>query len=546
VTIPARKSELETFIERERPDLGELLDPYREQARTLDVYGQAVLGAWCELAHVAQRSHFLDDGGEGIRSHYASESAGYEPSDPDSDRLIVPVWFGATLNGLAEDLESRRVRVDELQASLEQLHRVLEQAGELHGSIYGGAPFGMVFRDALEAGLEPEEAGPAVACAMPWQRLAWLTECRMRGGAVLARGRAEPIMGDSHEQLAYLLRLAANQPGLGNWPELARFVPKRAEGLLPLSEKAYRRFRREGIPDDPELAESLVEEIINRRHYVLDSMSVIELEELGVQRIVIAPEERPESMVEGYEPAFVAGFLVDHVAGAFAGTITIGGETSDARHANIMVPAILERAGAEIEAETAPEWDDSRDLSAFREAMAAIELLLLSAWRDLVVPDVRDEQYEIDRIRRVKGGGGKRATKRGNLEIIRYIPRRLVYRRAAREAAKTEGGKEPRKLYAVGAFARRLPMGQRRGAEADAFAREIGIPLADHQTVVQPHYRGGTEDERKAAMELGTELAVRRWRSWSALDLLRTRAATPSPEEPDDRESDEAASTVTT
>jgi hypothetical protein len=356
---------------------------------------------------------------------------------------------------------------------------------------------------------------------------------------VLARGRGEPLIGTDLEQLEYLLRLAANQPGLGNWPELARFVPRRAENLLPLSEQAYRRFRRDGITDDPELAERLVTEILERRHYVLDAISVIELEELGVRRIVMTPEERPDAMVEGSNPQFIAGFLVDHVAGAFAGTITIGDDSAaqvHGRRAVVMVPSILEQASAEITSTN--DADNEHGMAQLHEAQAAVELLLLSAWRDLVVPDVRDQHYEIDRVRKAKGGGGKRAAKRGNLEVVRYVPRRVVYRRAAREAAAREGRREPPDVYAVGAFSRRLPQGQKRSADAEEYAKEIGIPLAQHQTVVKPHFRGGSEEERQLAMEAGLGLEVRRWKSWSALDLLRTRASTASAEELANEETD--------
>lgn len=529
--VPMAKSDLEVFTERERPDLAAEVARNRELARELDVFGQATLAGWCELAQVAERTNLLNAHGKELLAYYSAEADGYEPRDPDPSRYVTAIYFAATLSGLAEDVKIRRVRLDELQTSLAQLHRLVERAGDNQGSLYGGATFGVVLGDPIAAGLDPTEIDPGAACVIPWQRLAWLAECRMRGGAILSRARAEPLVGDSYEQLTYLLRLAANQPGLGNWPELARFVPRRAEGLLPLSEEAYRRFRREGIPDDPELARRLVDEIVNRRHYILDLMSVIELEEMGIHRIIMTPEERPESEVKEYEPQFIAGFLIDHVAGAFAGTITIGGNTGDGRNASVMVPALFEQTGRAIEASgVAASHDIINDMRALHEAQAAVELILLSAWRDLVVPDVRDEQYEIDRIRKVKGRGGKRATKRGNLEIIRYVPRRLVYRRAAAEAAQQEGRKEPRLLYAVGAFARRLPQGQKRSAEADVFANEIGIPLADHQTVVQPHFRGGAEEEREVATEVGAGLTIKRWKSWSALDLLRTREAQLKPD----------------
>jgi hypothetical protein len=533
------KSDLERFYERERQELAVELEPHRAVARDVDVWGQAALHGWCELAFTVRRSGVLGEHGEALLSFYNVDSDGYAPDDPDRDREVVPIYFGSTVNGVAEDIDSGTVRVDALRESVETFLQLMDRYGGSGGSLYGAAVFAQVMLDLRREGFELEELAPVAALIIPWQRLVWLVECGMRRGAVLTKGRGEPLIGDGFEQLAYLIRLAGNQPGLGNWPELARFVPRRAENLLPLSEQGYRRFRREGIPDDPELAERLVSEIIERRHYVLDAISVIELEELGVRRIVITPEERPDrTMVKDANPQFIAGFLVDHVAGTFAGTITIGDDSAKqvhGRRAVVMVPAILDETGRELEAlgvESSGESAD--DLAHLHEAQAAVELLVLSAWRDLVVPEVRDQHYEIDRVRKAKGGGGKRAAKRGNLEIIRYVPRRVVYRRAAREAAQREGGREPRQVYAVGAFSRRLPQGQKRSREADEYAKEIGIPLAPHQTVVQPHFRGGTEEERQHALETEHGLQVKHWKSWSALDLLRTRAAQPSPEERQD------------
>jgi hypothetical protein len=519
------KSELERFLEREKQELLIELEPHRELARGQDVYGQAVLGGWCGLAQVARRTGLAGERGEQLIDSFQLEANGYAPSDDDPDREVIPSFCNATLNGVVEDLGDGEVRLGELRESLENLLRIVDRYGGPQTSMYGAATFGMVLGDLFREGFEPQEIAPAAACVIPWQRLLWLVECGMRGGAVLARGRGEPIVGDPSEQLTYLMRLAANQPGLGSWPELARFVPKRAENLLPLSEQAYKRFRREGIPDDPELAERLVTEILERRHYTLEAMSVIELEELGVKRIVLTPEERPDTMVRGHNPQFIAGFLVDHAAGTFAGSITLGDDSALAIHgrrAVVMVPAILDQTSREM-AEHEPDVADPRDVAHVHEAQSAVELLLLSAWRDLVVPEVREQHYEIDRVRKAKGKRA-RAAKRGDVEIIRYLPRRLVLLREERERSVGTGAHQPRRLYPVGAFSRRLPEGQKRSQEAEAFAAESGIPLAPWQTVVRPHWRGGTEEEREHAME-NPELDVRHWRSWSAIDLLRTRLA---------------------
>jgi hypothetical protein len=88
-----------------------------------------------------------------------------------------------------------------------------------------------------------------------------------------------------------------------------------------------------------------------------------------------------------------------------------------------MVPAILEQVGRELEALEVPKSPSSADdLKPVHDAQAAVELLLLCAWRDLVVAEVRDQQYEVDRVRKMKGGRTKRAAKRGDLEVVGTYP----------------------------------------------------------------------------------------------------------------------------
>ncbi len=462
--------------------------------------------------------------------HYSAEMAneGYEPADDlDPERSLVAIALGTTINGLLEDLDAGGEA--RLQDVADLLGRVLSTIDRQHG----GNPYGeaaltaQVFMDVREYDYDVIGLAMLFPLVLLWQRLLWFGECAMRGGAVLAPGRGEPLVGDEDEQLSYLIRLGGEQPGLAAWPELARFIPRRADGLLPMTEEAYRRFRKDGIAADPELAARLAEEIVERRHYALSTVSAIELEELGIRRIVLTPEEQPLPTMTGEEPAFHLGFFVDHAAGGFYGRATVFSEPlegADGRRALVAAPAILQQA-----AEHLPDSDDKETRSmrmlppAVAEAIAAVELIVLSAWRDLVVPDVRDQHYEIDRIRKAKGKR-PRATKRGDVEIIRYIPRRLIMLREQREQAATTGGHTPRRLYPVGAFSRRLPEGQKRSPEAEQFAKVSGIPLAPWQTVVRPHWRGGTPEEREHAAA-DPALDVRHWRSWSAIDLLRTRLA---------------------
>jgi hypothetical protein len=402
----------------------------------------------------------------------------------------------------------------------------------------GGNPYGeagvahQLLLDIVEGGYEPAELVTLIALVPAWQRLLWYAECALWQGAVLNPGRGAPLIGDDDEQLAYLLRLGAQQPGLGGWPELQRFVPRRADGLLPMTEQAYARFRKHGIPADAELSARLAEEIVERRHYLLSSVSVIELEELGIKRIVLTPEEQPAGSMSGHQGAFHLGFFVDHVAGGFYGKAQVFDEAierMDGRRALVVVPAIMQQAIDHLR-DGEPERDGQTTATkryipaAVEEAIAAVELIVLSAWRDLVVAEVREQHYDADRIRKAKSNNPKRAAKRGDIEVIRYVPRRLVILREERERAAKSGKHAPRRLYPVAAFSRRLPDGRKRSPDAELFAREIGIPLAPWQTVVRPHGRGGTEEERAHAAE-SPDLDVRHWRSWSAIDLLRTRLA---------------------
>lgn len=518
------ESALERVLPRERPELLDVFEPNRGLSRELDVFGEAMLVGWLEFAAKLGRLGLSEESLEYI-NEIADE--GYNPSGVDEDRLLTAVGFGATVKGVLEDIEAGgEARLQPLADLLAGILGAIDKSPT--GNAYGEASVLMqVVMDARQNGYEPVEMASVFPLVPLWQRLLWLGECAYRRGAVVTPGRGEPLVGGREEQLTYLIRLAGEQPGLAGWPELARFIPKRADGLLPMTDEAYRRFRKDGVGADPELSARLAEEIVERRHYTLSSMSVIELEELGIRRIVLTPEEQPLPSMTGKQAAFHLGFFVDHAAGGFYGRAQVFPDPLahiDNRSALVTAPAILEHAA--LEAGDADEADTGAGVipPVVLEAIAAVELIVLSAWRDLVVPEVREQHYEIDRIRKVKGGKRARAAKRGDVEIIRYLPRRLILLREERERSVSTGAHTPRRLYPVGAFSRRLPAGQKRSREAEAFAAESGIPLAPWQTVVRPHWRGGTEEEREHAME-DPELDIRHWRSWSAIDLLRTRLA---------------------
>jgi hypothetical protein len=155
-----------------------------------------------------------------------------------------------------------------------------------------------------------------------------------------------------------------------------------------------------------------------------------------------------------------------------------------------------------------------------------VAAVIVAAWRDLVVANVKEEQYDSNVTR--DGGKGNRGAssprkdRKAQTRVILYLPRTVVIRRE--EAAERAAGGVKRQLsrpFRVGAFARLLRPGTKRSGDAENFAEEIGMPLRPDQTVVRPHIRGGTEEEREAML---AEDDVRLWRSWAALDLLYVRA----------------------
>jgi hypothetical protein len=247
-----------------------------------------------------------------------------------------------------------------------------------------------------------------------------------------------------------------------------------------------------------------IEAIRRDRHYLLDHIARIELGgRHGLERIVLAPERWDGEI--GY-----VGFLLTHKRGTFLGTVMLAppGEQILGWPALVNAPA-FDRLDQELEPEE------------IANALAPLTVLALAAWRNIVVPRVRDEHYDVSVRRKPKGSGARatRRARRADLAVVEYLPRLLAIHRAEEQARRERGEKALRPVYRVGNFVKALPDGQRRSPEAEAFARSIGIPLADWQTIVRAHYRGGTPDEREAA-EHADEVPIREWRSWDALDLL--------------------------
>ncbi len=508
------QSALGRFIARERPEEAASLEIYDKiLAQQVPVGYQPIVWAWLRLAEVILRCAEHD--GVELLDDFAADAADYWPVNTDGDGNPVADVFGAFIGSTWADIQSGALRLDALIDSLERAHRMFARSTNW-GLLYDAAVGELVMLDAMQRAGGVSAAVAALAPAsIEFQKLWWLSECHVRKGVVLAPSVAPALPADPDECVALLCRMAVNQPTLACWPVLSKQIPLRADAWMPLTERGEEAMRSLALPDAPELADLLAVQIRDERSYVLDHIAVVELDELSVRRIVMAPELRGDGQPENMG----AACLIEHERGTFIAQTTIMTDAPDSERRRLGGGLVDGR-------QECVTFAPAVYAGHVQDAMGAVELLLLSAWRDLTVANVRDEQYEVEPQRKAKPKG-KQHRGRQAIAVVGYLPRRVAALQAERQERAVSGGPAVRRLYPVGAFSKRLPAGQRRSPEAQQFAEEIGMPLADHQTVVKPHWRGGTEDERSAAADTG-EVPVRTWRSWSALDLLRTRAAGPS------------------
>jgi hypothetical protein len=338
-----------------------------------------------------------------------------------------------------------------------------------------------------------------------WQKLTWVSECIERQGVYLG-GRAETISREHGAEL--LLTIAESLDPLLQVPELLRELPLNPNSYLYPRHATRQLLESMRIRAEPELAAAFIDDIRERRHYILDHIARVELGgRQGIERVVLGPER-------WHEDRGLVGFIIHHKRGCFLGTTMIAppGVRELGWPALSSVPVF----GRQLDGEPVEE---------LANLFGHFTVLALAAWRNIVVPRVRDEHYEVSVRRRPRGSGRRagRQARRGDLAIVEYLPRLLAVRREEEAERKARGVAVPlRRVYRVGTFTKRLPEGQRRSPEAEAFARQIGIPLADWQTIVHPHWRGGTPEEREAA-EASSDISVREWRSWDALDLINAQ-----------------------
>lgn len=433
---------------------------------------------------------------------------GYRPN-PAEDVTALSLG-GALAGGLLNDLGAGRVRGQLVLEDFGELARLLRNSPQhwaRHSSVdYDLAVFSearMRFGDAIVTS-NPGHAAEIGFLNQTWQRIHWLAECREAGEVVLSSRSSMPFPSDAIDCFALVHRLAWNQPLLRRWPELGRFIPREPRRIMEIGPSFGRSLGAVVRREDEALERRFTDEALHERRYALDHVAVMVMEEAGIKEIVLAPERR-----EGR--GLLTGFLIDHRDGVFFGETLLDEEFG--RPLNF-VP-LCDTLGYEND-------PVEPGLATPRELLSTFGLVTAAAWRDLVVPHVRDEQYEVESLRRAKNRdrGRRRTHARGDVSIVRYLPRRIAARQAQVEQAREAGQRTPPRRYPVGAHTRRLPEGQSRSDDAEQYAKEIGIPLAPYQTVVHPHWRGGTEEERQLNV---TAEIPQQWRSWSALDVLRTR-----------------------
>jgi len=507
-TAGADGGELVRLLDRDLPELTPFLSPWLDDFPSLSVSEQAASFASIHFFHNLLSLMVDHDPGLTALAAYLGRLYRAERTHERSLDLRVLAFVSAIGIAMREKFDFAS---PELLAELEQVIRLVT-SGYHQGALYEGEVENLV-GDLIEqeSELSRDEIQPMVNLVATWQTLMWTLESSRRGDLALSRSERMPLPDDPDAELDLLLRVAAQQPLLSQMPLLARFFPTEAEGYFGLGTEAIDRFRASAVPYEAPLACELARQIGEERHYLLDHIARIDTDgACGVSELILAPEQ-------GYSNCDAVQFLVRHEAGLLAGELTL---PLDGSEPSCFLPALRWHF-------TRDRFDDEERFIDYQEEQAAIELMVLAAWRDLVVADVREEQYETTLVRKAKTPAAKssaRAKRRAPTEIIHYLPRRVAARRAVETSRAGSGAHALRQLFRVGVFAKQLPEGQHRSADADQFAREIRMPLAEHQTIVRAHWRGGTAEERELAEAVET-VPVKQWRSWSALDLLRSRRA---------------------
>lgn len=343
-------------------------------------------------------------------------------------------------------------------------------------------------------------------------RVAWLFECEERQALAFGPVSDRRLPRDEGEAAVMLRRYAEQQPELRKVPAFVHVAPRDpADWLRP------RDYSRLAMPNtDPEQTRVIASDALSNRKYIHDHIAVIEVDRKPLKKIVLAPETFDRTTGIIYLNA-----IVEHDRGTFAAEVMLNAADAENPRYALALPF------GSYAWRTLPDDVKAQGFFGKLPPDDHVAAVIIAAWRDLVVANVKEQQYESEVQReggRKDGKHAERKARKAQTAVIRYLPRTVVIRRAeAAERLAHEGGpkRQLSRPFRVGTFARMLQPGHKRSAEAHAFAEEIGLPLRFDQTCVRPHIRGGTEEEREALL---AEDDVRLWRSWAALDLIHVRA----------------------
>lgn len=462
-SAPGGPSAVMRYLRLEQPELVEWIEPFDDWLAAQPPAVQVGAWLWARLGAELDQAAEWVPGADEVLDLMADDQEDYIDAgerDPQSNPL--PDICAAMLGGVWEDIGKA-----EPEPRLGELLNVAANAAiGINGmSRRWGLAYDMSVGQVAAAGWMGEyEMGPALiglATLCPHiQRLWWIGECLARQGIVLSDSTVAPFPDDEMEAVRLLARMAANQPVLATAPQLQKQVPLRSDRWMSLTNRSHEVLDALALPHDPELSERLADEIRNRRHYLLDHVAVIELEELGISRLVLAPEEGADD-----QSMIAVNALVEHEQGTFVVSTSI--RAGEGSHGIGPLRDFVGSKALPTVTTLAPAFLTERTQT---EGSSPLELLVLSAWRDLVVPDVRDQQYVTVSERTRKGRRAERAGRARR--VVHYVPRRLVVRRAEREARAASGEPTLRELYPVGAFAKRLPEGHSRSAEAALCGRD--------------------------------------------------------------------------
>lgn len=365
--------------------------------------------------------------------------------------------------------------------------------------------------DAAHAGMQP-----LVTLCETLLRLCWLYESEARDSLSFGPVSDRRLPDDEAERAILLRRYCEQQPELRREPAFVHVAPREAGDWLRPKDYASLPV----LPTTQDQLSAILRDAFKNRRYVHDHVAVIEIDRKPIKSIVLAPE-----LFQPTKDIIFLTAMVNHEKGSFACEVLIRFDRDEDDPNVIVNPRIALSLpfGSHAWRMLPDNGEHDQRLLNSRGTLPPdehIAAVIIAAWRDLIVANVREEQYEQAVIR----GGGRqnerrpaRAQKR-HTRVVRYLPRTVVIRRAMEAQRQATGVTRHLSMaFRVGTFARRLQPGHQRSKVADDFARAIGMPLRTDQTVVQPHIRGGTPEEREALLATDD---VRLWRSWAAIDLL--------------------------